>query len=132
MAKKVAGRTLDEALAKMRGPVDTPMPLTLARPGKEEPFDATLIRALVQLKTVAPRLKRGVIALSSTLPRLEPLRGLPVLLHAGACRVVNRAALMGFVGFSLAAARLETKRSPAKGPSAGRGDTVMAAGQLSF
>jgi carboxyl-terminal processing protease len=57
----VAGRALEEVLAKMRGAVDAPITLTVMRPGHDEPFDVALVRALIYLKTVASRLERDVV-----------------------------------------------------------------------
>jgi carboxyl-terminal processing protease len=50
--EEVLGMTLDEALDKMRGKINTPIILTILRPGKEEPFDVKLTRDLIRVKSV--------------------------------------------------------------------------------
>lgn len=47
----VAGLTLSDAVDKMRGAPNTDIKLTIRREGKE-PFDVTLTRAIIQIKTV--------------------------------------------------------------------------------
>ena len=49
--ESVLGMTLQEAVDKMRGPVDTDIKLTVAREGVE-PFDLTLTRAIVKIQSV--------------------------------------------------------------------------------
>lgn len=50
--EEVNGMTLDEATEKMRGRVNTPVVLTVLRPGKEEPVEVRLTRELIRLKPV--------------------------------------------------------------------------------
>ena len=50
--EEVIGMTLDEATEKMRGRVNTPVILTILRPGKEEPVEVRLTRELIRLKSV--------------------------------------------------------------------------------
>ena len=45
MAEDIVGVTLEEATEKMRGKINTPVTLTIVRPGQEEPFDVKLTRA---------------------------------------------------------------------------------------
>jgi len=49
--ESVLGMTLQDAVDKMRGPVDTDIKLTVAREGVE-PFDLTLTRAIVKIQSV--------------------------------------------------------------------------------
>lgn len=51
----VMGLTLNEAVEKMRGPVDSKIKLKIARKGKDEPFDVTLARAVIKISPVRAR-----------------------------------------------------------------------------
>ena len=42
----VQGLTLNQAVEKMRGPVNTKIKLTIIRKGQDNPFDVTLVRAI--------------------------------------------------------------------------------------
>jgi carboxyl-terminal processing protease len=44
--------SLKEATEKMRGKVNTPVTLTIVRPGHQEPFDVKLSRAVIRIKPV--------------------------------------------------------------------------------
>jgi carboxyl-terminal processing protease len=46
------GSTLDEAVEKMRGEAGSKIKLTIVRPGRDKPFDVTLVREKIQLKPV--------------------------------------------------------------------------------
>ena len=63
---QVQGMQLPEAVEKMRGPVGSSVRLTIRR-GVEEPFDVSLTRAVIKIKSVRARLegKVGVIRISS-------------------------------------------------------------------
>jgi carboxyl-terminal processing protease len=63
---QVQGMQLPEAVEKMRGPVGSSVRLTIRR-GAEEPFDVSLTRAVIKIKSVRARLegKVGVIRISS-------------------------------------------------------------------
>jgi len=50
--KPILGLTLSDAVDQMRGPVDTPITLTVVRKGKDEPFDLQLKRAVITIKSV--------------------------------------------------------------------------------
>jgi len=50
--KPILGMTLSDAVDKMRGPVDTPILLTVVRKGTDEPFDVKLNRAIITIKSV--------------------------------------------------------------------------------
>ncbi|MDQ4420840.1 S41 family peptidase [Sphingobium sp. DEHP117] len=52
--------TLDEAVAKMRGPAGTPIKLTIVRPGRDKPFDVDLVREKIDLKPVKWEVKDGI------------------------------------------------------------------------
>jgi carboxyl-terminal processing protease len=57
-------RDLDEAVAKMRGPAGTSIRLTVFRPGREEPFDVTVTRGVIELEPVTHELKDNVGVIS--------------------------------------------------------------------
>ena len=45
-------RDIDEAVGKMRGPAGTTIRLTIFRPGRDEPFDVTVTRGVIELEPV--------------------------------------------------------------------------------
>ena len=53
-------RELDEAVAKMRGPAGTTIRLTIFRPGRDEPFDVTVTRGVIELEPVTWELKGDI------------------------------------------------------------------------
>lgn len=53
-------RDLDEAVSKMRGAAGTAIRLTIYRPGREEPFDVTVTRGVIELEPVTWELKDDV------------------------------------------------------------------------
>ena len=59
-------RDLDEAVGKMRGPAGTSIRLTIFRPGRDEPFDVTVTRGVIELEPVTWEVKDevGVIAVN--------------------------------------------------------------------
>jgi carboxyl-terminal processing protease len=62
----IVGGTLDEAVNRMRGEPGTSIKLTIFRPGREEPFDVTITRAIIDLKPVRWEVKDkiGVITIT--------------------------------------------------------------------
>ena len=46
------GLTLQEAVEKMRGPVNAPITLTIVRKGLDDPFDVKMIRDVIRIKPV--------------------------------------------------------------------------------
>jgi carboxyl-terminal processing protease len=58
--KLIYGGTLDEAVEQMRGPPGTSIKVTVVRPGRDKPFDVSLTRAIIQLKTVKWEIKDRV------------------------------------------------------------------------
>ena len=48
----VQGLTLQQAVDKMRGPVNSPITLKIVRSGKGDPFDVKLVRDIVKVKSV--------------------------------------------------------------------------------
>lgn len=59
--KLIYGGSLDEAVAQMRGPAGTSIRLTVFRPGREEPFDLSVTRGVIELEPVTHELMAGNI-----------------------------------------------------------------------
>ena len=57
-------RDLDEAVEKMRGPAGTSIRLTIFRSGRDEPFDVTVTRGVIELEPVTWELKDDVGVIS--------------------------------------------------------------------
>ncbi len=55
--ENVRGLSLQDAVEKMRGPVNTPIVLTIIREGADKPIDITLIRDVIQVKAVKYRVE---------------------------------------------------------------------------
>jgi carboxyl-terminal processing protease len=51
-SEPVLGMTLAEAVERMRGPVDTSIALTLRRPGRDDPLDVSMARAVITISPV--------------------------------------------------------------------------------
>ena len=56
----VYGASLDEAVDRMRGNPGTPIKLTIVRPGRDKPFDVSMVRERIQLRPVKWEVKDGV------------------------------------------------------------------------
>ena len=52
--------TLDEAVAKMKGEPGTPIKVTIIRPGRDKPFDVSMVRERIELRPVKWEIKEGV------------------------------------------------------------------------
>ncbi|MCP5395649.1 MAG: S41 family peptidase [Sphingomonadaceae bacterium] len=59
--KLIYGSDLDEAVSQMRGPAGTSIRLTVFRPGRDEPFDLTVTRGVIELEPVTWELQPGNI-----------------------------------------------------------------------
>ncbi|WP_126173339.1 S41 family peptidase [Altericroceibacterium xinjiangense] len=57
----IYGLELDEAVEKMRGPSGSSVTLSLFRTGRDEPFDVTVTRGVIELEPVTHELKDGGI-----------------------------------------------------------------------
>ena len=57
----IYGLELDEAVARMRGKAGTAIRLTIFRPGREEPFDVSVTRGVIELEPVTWELEAGNI-----------------------------------------------------------------------
>ena len=71
------GKTLDEAVDKMRGQVGSEIIITVVREGVDEPFDVSIIRDTIEIKAVKARTEGKTIVLrvssftSKTYPNLK-------------------------------------------------------------
>ena len=54
------GLTLDEAVDKLRGPPGSGIKLTIVRPGRDKPFDVTMVRERIELRPVKWEIKDGI------------------------------------------------------------------------
>ncbi|MGI8610960.1 MAG: S41 family peptidase, partial [Sphingomicrobium sp.] len=54
------GLTLDEAVEKLRGPPGSAIKVTIVRPGRDKPFDVTMVRERIVLRPVKWEIKDGV------------------------------------------------------------------------
>src|SRR3984893_10540707 len=59
--EQIAGLTLEQAVDKMRGPVNTPITLTIARKGKDEAFKVTIVGDVIRINPVKSRLENDVM-----------------------------------------------------------------------
>jgi carboxyl-terminal processing protease len=59
--EQIMGLTLEQAVEKMRGPVNTPIILTIVRKGKDEPFEMKVVRDVIRIRAVKARLEGDVI-----------------------------------------------------------------------
>ncbi|MBS3649844.1 S41 family peptidase [Pseudaminobacter sp. 19-2017] len=57
---EVRGMTLNEAVEKMRGLVNTPIKLTILREGADKPIDLTVVRDVIKVKAVKFRVENDV------------------------------------------------------------------------
>ena len=53
--ENVRGLSLQNAVEKMRGPVNTPIVITVSREGADKPMDITIIRAVIKVRAVSLR-----------------------------------------------------------------------------
>ncbi len=53
----ILGMRLNDAVTKMKGDPDTKVTLTLVRSGKDEPFDVTLTREIIKVRSVKTRME---------------------------------------------------------------------------
>jgi carboxyl-terminal processing protease len=50
--EQIVGLTLEQAVEKMRGPVNTPISLTIVRKGVDDPFDVKVTRDIIRINAV--------------------------------------------------------------------------------
>ena len=63
--KLIYGMEIDDAVAQMRGPAGTDIRITIVRPGRDDPFDVTVTRGVIELEPVTHELKSGNVGLIS-------------------------------------------------------------------
>jgi carboxyl-terminal processing protease len=59
--EQIVGLSLEQAVEKMRGPVNTPITLTIVRRGKDEPFDVKIVRDVIRINAVKARAEGDLI-----------------------------------------------------------------------
>ncbi|MGD9802646.1 MAG: S41 family peptidase [Hyphomicrobiaceae bacterium] len=59
--EQITGLTLEQAVEKMRGPVNTPITLTIVRKGVDEPLDIKVTRDIIRINAVKARLEGNII-----------------------------------------------------------------------
>lgn len=60
--EQISGLTLEQAVEKMRGPVNTPISLTIVRKGRDDPFDVKVVRDVIRINAVKARKEGDDIA----------------------------------------------------------------------
>jgi carboxyl-terminal processing protease len=58
--EQIMGLTLEQAVERMRGPVNTPILLTVVRKGRDEPFDVRVVRDIIRINPVKWRAEGDV------------------------------------------------------------------------
>jgi carboxyl-terminal processing protease len=53
--EQIVGLTLEQAVEKMRGPVNTPINLTIVRKGRDDPFDVKVVRDVIRINAIKAR-----------------------------------------------------------------------------
>lgn len=56
--ENIRGLTLQQAVEKMRGLINTPITVTIRRKGAEQPIEITIIRAVIKVRSVRYRVER--------------------------------------------------------------------------
>jgi carboxyl-terminal processing protease len=64
--EQISGLTLEQAVEKMRGPVNTPITLTVVRKGRDEPFDVKIVRDFIRINAVKARAEGDIAYLKVT------------------------------------------------------------------
>jgi carboxyl-terminal processing protease len=59
--EQIVGLTLEQAVEKMRGPVNTPITLTIVRKGVDDPIDIKITRDIIRINAVKSRLEGDII-----------------------------------------------------------------------
>jgi len=58
--EQIVGMTLNQAVEKMRGPVNTPILLTVVRKGSEDPIEIKIVRDIIRIRSVRSRAEEDV------------------------------------------------------------------------
>jgi carboxyl-terminal processing protease len=64
--EQIVGLSLEQAVEKMRGPVNTSILLTVVRRGKDEPFDVKIVRDVIRINAVKSRLEGDIVYVKVT------------------------------------------------------------------
>lgn len=64
--EQIVGLTLEQAVEKMRGPVNTPITLTVVRKGFEEPLDIKVTRDVIRINAVKSRAEDDIAYIKVT------------------------------------------------------------------
>jgi carboxyl-terminal processing protease len=64
--EQIVGLSLEQAVEKMRGPVNTSIMLTVVRRGKDEPFDVKIVRDVIRINAVKSRLEGDIVYVKIT------------------------------------------------------------------
>lgn len=64
--EQISGLTLEQAVEKMRGPVNTPITLTVVRKGRDEAFDVKIVRDFIRINAVKARTEGDIAYLKVT------------------------------------------------------------------
>jgi carboxyl-terminal processing protease len=59
--EQIVGLTLEQAVEKMRGPVNTPITLTIIRKGRDDPIDVKIVRDVIRINAVKARQEGDII-----------------------------------------------------------------------
>ena len=57
--ESIVGVSLEQAVEKMRGLVNTPIVLTIVRKGRDDPFDVRIVRDVIRINAIKSRLEAG-------------------------------------------------------------------------
>ncbi len=64
--EQISGLTLEQAVEKMRGPVNTPITLTVVRKGKDDPFDIKIVRDVIRINAVKSHAEKDIAYIKVT------------------------------------------------------------------
>jgi carboxyl-terminal processing protease len=64
--EQIVGLTLEQAVEKMRGPVNTAITLTVIRKGRSDPFDIKIVRDVIRINAVKARAEGDIIYVKVT------------------------------------------------------------------
>ena len=64
--EQISGLTLEQAVEKMRGPVNTPITLTILRKGKDDAFDVKVTRDVIRINAVKSRVEDDIAYIKVT------------------------------------------------------------------
>jgi carboxyl-terminal processing protease len=59
--EQIVGLSLEQAVEKMRGPINTSITLSIVRRGKDEPFDVKIVRDVIRINAIKARLEGDIV-----------------------------------------------------------------------